>query len=68
MLFPEENMETHVRDTISPEQQMMLTMWPCLAVFARLCICIPEFGLVLMGGVITKQWVSSKIGDIEMTC
>lgn len=29
MLFPEENMETLVRDTISPEQQMMLTMWPC---------------------------------------
>lgn len=68
MLFPEDNMETHRRDTISLEQKMILTLWPCLTVFARLCICIPEFGLVLMGGVITKQWVRNEIGDIEMTC
>lgn len=68
MLSPEDNMETLMRDTISLEEQMILTVLPCLAVFARLCICIPEFGLVLMGGVITKQWVSSEIGDIEMTC
>lgn len=68
MLFSVEKMKTHRRDTISLEQKMMLTLWHCLAVFARLRICIPEFGLVLMGGVITKQWVSNEIGDIEMAC
>lgn len=43
-------------------------LWPCLVGFARLLICILDFGLVLMDGVITKQWVSNKIGDIEMAC
>lgn len=65
---PKEYMETHRRDTISLKQKTMLTLWPYLAVFARLHICILDFGLVLMGGVITKQWVSKEIGDIEMTC